>query len=87
MTFTSGGFMATDTLEQLRSQVLQLPEQERAELAHALVQSLDSPIDDAVEEAWDNEIAKRIAEIDRGQAKLLSREEFRRKIQARIGTL
>lgn len=79
--------MPTDnTLERLRSQALQLSEQERSELAHSLIQSLDAPADESVEAAWDIEIARRIAEIDSGQAKLLSREEFRQKIQARLGT-
>src|SRR3989338_3815575 len=86
-TSSIGGYMPTDnTLERLRSQALQLSEQERSELAHSLIQSLYAPADDGVEAAWDIEIARRIAEIDSGQAKLLSREEFRQKIQARLGT-
>ena len=61
-------------------------DQERSELAHSLIQSLDAPADESVEAAWDTEIARRIAEIDSGQATLLSREELRQKIQARLGT-
>jgi len=72
-------------MEQLRSQVLTLSEPERAELAHELIKSLDAPADEGVEEAWDREIVRRIAQIDAGQAKLLDREEFRKRIQARIG--
>jgi putative addiction module component (TIGR02574 family) len=77
--------MSTYTIEQLRSQVLTLSEPERAELAHELIKSLDAPADEGVEDAWDQEIIRRIAQIDAGQAKLLDREEFRKKIQARIG--
>ena len=77
--------MSTYTMEQLRSQVLTLSEPERAELAHELIKSLDAPADEGVEEAWDREIVRRIAQIDAGQAKLLDREEFRKRIQARIG--
>ena len=34
--------METETLNKLRSEALMLPEAERAELAHALVKSLDA---------------------------------------------
>lgn len=77
--------MSTATLERLRSELLMLSEPERAELARELIKSLDTTSDDGVEEAWDREILKRIAEIDSGQAKLLDREEFRKRMQARIG--
>lgn len=78
--------MATVTLERLRSELLSLSEPERAELAHELITSLDAPADEGVEEAWDREVVRRIAQIDSGQAKLLDREEFRKRIQARIGS-
>jgi len=77
--------MSNNTLEKLRSQVLNLSELERADLAHELIQSLDAPVEEGVEAAWDQEIVRRIAQIDAGQAKLLDREEFRKKLQDRIG--
>ncbi len=77
--------MSTATLERLRSELLMLSEPERAELARELIKSLDATSDDGVVDAWDREILKRIAEIDSGQAKLLDREEFRKRMQARIG--
>jgi len=58
--------MSTYTMEQLRSQVLTLSEPERAELAHELIKSLDAPADEGVEDAWDQEIIRRIAQIDAG---------------------
>ncbi len=76
--------MAAKPLERLRSEILALPEAERAELAHELIMSLDAPRDTGVEEAWDREILRRIAEIDTGQATLLDRAEFRRRMQARL---
>jgi Putative addiction module component len=45
--------MATEALERLRSQIMVLPEAERAELAHELIKSLDAPQDNGVEDAWD----------------------------------
>ena len=78
--------METETLSKLRSEVLMLPEAERAELAHALVKSLDAPTDADATEAWDKEIMRRLAEIDAGTAKLIDRDEFRRRMQAQIGS-
>jgi putative addiction module component (TIGR02574 family) len=78
--------METETLSKLRSEVLMLSEAERAELAHALVKSLDAPTDADATEAWDKEILRRLAEIDAGTAKLIDRDEFRRRIQARLGS-
>jgi putative addiction module component (TIGR02574 family) len=73
-------------LRKLRSEALMLPEAERAELAHELVKSLDAPADAEVAEAWEKEILRRLAEIDAGTAKLIDRDEFRRRMQARIGS-
>jgi putative addiction module component (TIGR02574 family) len=78
--------METETLSKLRSEVLMLSEAERAELAHALVKSLDAPTDTDATEAWDKEILRRLAEIDAGTAKLIDRDEFRRRMQARLGS-
>jgi putative addiction module component (TIGR02574 family) len=80
-----GGIMATEALERLRSEMMALSETERAELAHELIQSLDAPRDNGVEEAWDREILRRISVVDDGQATLLDREEFRRRMRARFG--
>lgn len=77
--------MATDALERLRAEILTLSETERAELAHDLIGSLDAPRDSGAKEAWDQEVLRRIAEIDSGQAELLDREEFRRRMRDRIG--
>lgn len=78
--------MGPETLGRLRAEALQLPETERAELAHALVQSLDAPADADVTEAWDQELVRRLGEIDAGTAGLVDRAEFRRRMQERLGT-
>lgn len=78
--------MATDALNKLRSEVLTLSEAERAELAHELIKSLDAPRDEDASEAWDAEIRRRLSHIDAGTAKLLSREEFRKRMRDRIGS-
>lgn len=78
--------MATEILHKLRSEVLMLPESDRAELAHALIKSLDAPADAGVADAWEKEIVRRLAEIDSGTAKLIDRDEFRRRMRARLGS-
>ncbi len=77
--------MSSLTLEKLRSEVLRLPESERAELAHDLVKSLDLPVDVDAADAWDQEILRRLAQIDAGTAKLVDRDELRRRMRAHIG--
>ena len=82
-----GGIMSTEMMERLRSEALTLSMPERAELAHDLLESLDAPADEGVEDAWDEEIIRRIAQIDAGQATLLSREQLRQKLQDRLGNV
>ena len=76
--------MAGSTLEKVRSEALRLTEAERADLAHSLVGSLDGPVDKDAESAWDAEILRRLVEIDAGAAELIDREEFRRRMKARM---
>ena len=78
--------MGSETLGRLRSEALTLSETERAELAHALVKSLDAPSDADAADAWDKEIVRRLAEIDAGTAKLIDRDTFRRRLQDRLGS-
>jgi len=76
--------MDIPTLEKVRTEALSLPEAERAELAHNLVASLDGRADPDAKTAWDAEILRRLAEIDAGTANLIDREEFRRRMRARM---
>jgi putative addiction module component (TIGR02574 family) len=65
-------------LKEIEKQALQLPLKERSELAHRLIVSLDDESEDSPEAialAWDEEIARRVAEIDAGTAKLVPHEE------------
>jgi putative addiction module component (TIGR02574 family) len=58
----------TETAEKLKAQLSQLSTQERAELAHFLIHSLDEGVDADAEAAWDAELARRMAEIRSGKA-------------------
>ncbi|MBV1787481.1 addiction module protein [Marinobacterium sp. D7] len=77
--------MTTETLNHLRSRILTLSKSERAAPARELIMSLDGPGDDSVEQAWKDEIIRRVSKVKSGKATLLSREEFRTKMRARIG--
>ena len=76
--------MASAALEQLRVKALELSETERAELAHELVASLDGDAEAGVEQAWETEILRRLDDMERGTAQILSRDEFRRRIRQHL---
>jgi putative addiction module component (TIGR02574 family) len=78
--------MATDMFQKLRAEALSLSEAERADLAYSLVASLDAPADMDAADAWDRELARRIAEVDAGTAVVVDRDEFRRRMQARLAS-
>ena len=69
---------------ELLKKALSLPVEERADLAGSLIESLDKAEDDSVAAAWDQEIARRMAEIDSGRAKLVSLEEARRRLASAV---
>jgi len=71
-------------LSALRSEILRLSESERAELAHDLMLSLDEPAEPDAADAWDKEILRRLGQVEAGTATLIDREEFRRRMRARI---
>ncbi len=78
--------MATN-LEQIEALALALPIKQRGELIHRLIVSLDGEPDGTPEEiakAWDEEIARRVAEIDAGTAVLISQEEVFAEIDAML---
>jgi len=73
-------------LKDIEAQALQLPLKERSELAHRLLVSLDGEPEDAPEviaKAWDDEIARRVAEIDAGTATLIPQEQVFEKLDAK----
>ena len=76
--------MSPDVSELLKK-ALALPPEARAALATSLLESLDEePADKGVEAAWDEEIKRRIEEIDSGEAQMIPYEEVRRRLLARL---
>lgn len=61
-------------------QALKLPAQERAAVAEHLIQSLDPSQEVEVEQAWQQEIQRRISDLDKGAASTMTWEE----VQSRI---
>ena len=70
----------TQEAAELLKKALSLPVSERADLAGSLIESLDETQDEAVEAAWDEEVARRMADMDSGAVKPVSLEEARRRL-------
>jgi putative addiction module component (TIGR02574 family) len=70
--------MSPDVSELLKK-ALALPPEARAALAGSILESLDDePADEGVEAAWNEEIKRRIEEIDSGKVQMIPYEEVRR---------
>jgi len=63
---------------QVLSTALELPEADRADLAAELIASLDREADQDADLAWDEEIRRRVAELDSGQCVPVPWSEVRR---------
>ena len=70
----------TEEVSKLLKKALALPAEARAALAGSLLDSLDDTVDVSVEEAWSEEIARRIEELDLGKVKPIPWAEARRQI-------
>lgn len=73
-------------VEQLEAEALDLPLRERARLAHRLLISLDKETDEdaaAVEQAWEEEIRRRVADLEAGTAELIPAEQVLAELRAR----
>lgn len=75
--------MSQESTELLKK-ALTLPVAERAELAGSLIESLDEADDESVKAAWDEEIARRMEELDSGKVKPISLEQARRRLSSAI---
>ena len=75
----------TQEADDLLKKALTLPANERATLAGSLIDSLEEVDEGSVQDAWDDEIARRIEELDSGKAKTIPWDEVRRRIAAKLG--
>ncbi len=69
------------------AEALQLPPEERADVAKMLIASLDDPEEEGVEAAWLEEVERRLQDVDRGTAALEPWETVRDRIAARLRTI
>jgi putative addiction module component (TIGR02574 family) len=74
------------SVQELEAEALKLPSHERARLAHRLIVSLDEDANEnpaEVERAWEEEIRRRLAELEAGTAELIPAEEVFAELRAR----
>jgi len=63
---------------------LSLTEEERADLACSLIDSLEPAVDEDAESAWEQEIVRRIADLDSGKARTIPWEDVSVRISAKL---
>lgn len=66
--------MITD-LKKIEDSALEMSVKDRAALAKKLIESLDSLVEDDVDQAWDDEVKRRKAELKSGKVKAISGAE------------
>ncbi len=67
----------TPEVSKLLEQALSLSVEEQEALADSLISSLGGKVDAGVQAAWDEEVKRRIEELDSGRAKTIPWEEVR----------
>ena len=73
----------TAGMDEITQLALTLPVDQRAQVANALLASLDDTADSAeVHEAWTTEIKSRMEDITSGRVQTLSRDEVRAQLAA-----
>lgn len=75
------------TLEKLEAEAMQLSPQERGELIHRLIVSLEGEPEDtpeAIAQAWDEEIARRVADMEAGRTEWVPFDEVMTRLRNKI---
>ena len=62
-------------------EALHLPADERAGVVEALLESLDGPSDAGADEAWREEVKRRLQEVREGTVDLVPWDEVRRRLR------
>lgn len=76
----------TAIAEKICAEALQLPEAERAQLAHSLILSLEESVQETGEDweaLWEEELNRRVAKIDSGESPGRSAEDVLAEIRAK----
>ena len=69
---------------ELLREAAELTENERAELAGRLLETLEGEPDEGVEVAWAEEIERRVRQIDSGEVETIPWEQVREELYARL---
>jgi putative addiction module component (TIGR02574 family) len=76
-------------LKEIENQALQLSPQERGELIHRLIVSLDGEPEEspeAIAKAWDEEIARRVADMEAGHTQWIDADEVMTRLRTKISS-
>ncbi len=71
----------TDKTQAIVEQALKLSPTERADMAEQLLASLDENLDSDVEKAWQEEVQRRLQQVERGEVKTIPWEEVQRRLR------
>jgi putative addiction module component (TIGR02574 family) len=74
----------TPEVSKLLEQALSLSVEEQEALADSLISNLGGKVDEAVLAAWDDEIKKRVSELDLGRARTVPWTEVRQRNLAKL---
>jgi putative addiction module component (TIGR02574 family) len=66
--------------DKLLKELLDLKDEDRAEFAGLLIESLDKDIESGVEPAWRQEVERRIESLERGESDTVSWEDVKEKL-------
>lgn len=70
------------SLAKIEEEIRELSSEDRAELLRVLLDELDAPEDSGVEQAWLDEVERRVAELDSGSVALVPAEKVFAEIDA-----
>jgi len=73
--------MSTIFVDDIIDLALRQPEKERARIAEIMISSLEDSVDKNIELAWQEEVTRRLKEIDSGAATCIPWEEVRDKLR------
>jgi putative addiction module component (TIGR02574 family) len=74
--------MANDLSQELLNDAMRLPDEQRAALAAALIESLDHGVDEDAEAVWSVEITRRLRDVESGNVKTIPWPQARQIIAA-----
>ena len=77
-------------LKEIENQALQLSPPERSELIHRLIVSLEGQLQDtpeAIARAWDDEIARRVADMEAGRTEWIPADEVMSRLRGKINAV